>query len=97
MNNQKYSVAALFLGLPLCAVALDLRDQPVHSLVVVPMPAATAEAPEGRQASPRLRETLRQSLTDGDGLDKPFRLSPEERQRMREQLRGQPEQAARTQ
>lgn len=38
----------------------------------------------------RLRDALRQPFDDMDDGGKPFRLSAEERQRLREQLRGQP-------
>jgi len=40
----------------------------------------------------RLRDTLRQPFDDMDDGGKPYRLSVEERQRLREQLRGQPSQ-----
>lgn len=91
------SLVALMLGLPLCAPALELRDQPMHGLVVVPTTVLPSDAPEGRSSAPRLRDSLRQPLADGDAAGKPYRLTPEERQRLREQLRGLPEQAARTQ
>lgn len=40
----------------------------------------------------RLREALRQPFDDMDDSRKPYRLSVEERQRLREQLRDQPHQ-----
>ena len=95
MITHRYAFAAVLLGLPLCATALDLRDQPVHSLLAVPMTSVPSDAAEGRQAAPRLRDSLRQPLPERDASDKPYRLTPQERQRLREQLRGQPEQAAR--
>lgn len=53
---------------------------------VVPI---SIDAGEGR-APVRLRDALRQPFDDMDDGGKPFRLSVEERQRLREQLRGQP-------
>jgi hypothetical protein len=97
MIIHRYSFAAVLLGLPLCATAFDVRDQPVHSLVVVPMTTVPSDTAEGRQSAPRLRDSLRQPLPERDASDKPYRLTPQERQRLREQLRGQPEQAARNQ
>lgn len=94
MINQKYSVSAMLLGAPLLSAALELREQPAQPLSTEPMAVAPAEAPDGRPASVRLRDSLRQPLADGYAGSKPFRLSPEERQRMREQLRGLPEQSA---
>jgi hypothetical protein len=80
---------ASMLGIPLCVFALDQRERPVQSLVVMPAPTSPAEVTDGRSGALRLREALRQPATDGDGLGKPYRLTPEERQRLREQLRGQ--------
>ena len=97
MINHRYSLVAMLLGLPLGAPALELREQPVHSLVLLPTPtpAAPADAAEGRQAAPWLRDSLRQPLTaDSESGVKPYRLTPEERMRLREQLRGGPEQSA---
>ena len=95
MINHKYSVSAMLLGVPLLSAALELREQPAHMLAE-PMVVAPAEPTEGRQAAPRLRDSLRQPLAEGDAASKPFRLSPEERQRLREQLRSWPEQSALT-
>jgi hypothetical protein len=97
MTLCRHSFAALMLGLPLCAPALELRDQPMQGMVVVPMTALPSDPPEGRSSVPRLRDSLRQPLSDGDTAGKPYRLTPEERQRLREQLRGRPEEAARSQ
>ena len=97
MINHRYSLVAMLLGLPLGAPALELREQPVHSLVLLPTPTPTApsDVAEGRQTAPRLRDSLRQPLAaDSEATVKPYRLTPEERQRLREQLRGQPEQSA---
>lgn len=94
MIKHKYSVSAVLLGAPLLSAALELREQPVQPLAAEPVAVAPAESPEGRPAAIRLRDSLRQPLADGDAASKPFRLSPEERQRMRQQLRGLPEQSA---
>lgn len=96
MINHKYSVSAMLLGAPLLSAALELREQPAHPLAAESSLVAPSDAPEGRQAAPRLRDSLRQTLAEGDAASKPFRLSPEERQRLREQLRGRPEQSALT-
>lgn len=53
---------------------------------VVPISIDGGEA----RAPMRLRDALRQPFDDMDDGGKPFRLSAEERQRLREQLRGQP-------
>lgn len=97
MNHQKSLLSAMLLGLPLGAGALDLRDRPVHSLLVVPEAAMPAEGVEARTPAPRLRDALKQSASESESAGKPYRLSPEERQRMREQLRARPEQAAQSQ
>ena len=97
MIDQKSLLSAMLLGLPLGAAALDLRDRPMHGLLVVPEASAPAESTEARSPAPRLRDALKQSVSESDPASKPYRLSPEERQRMREQLRGRLEQAAQTQ
>lgn len=51
-------------------------------LLVVPVPSGDAP-----RSPPSLRDSLRQTVSDD--ADKPFRLSAEERQHMREQLRSQ--------
>lgn len=89
MTHLRIPFVAALLGVPLCAAALEQREQPIHTLVVVPMVASPADAGEGRPSSPRLRDALRQPMAESEGLGKPYRLSPEERQRLREQLRGQ--------
>jgi len=50
-------------------------------------PAAEADAPADARPVPRLRDSLRQSADNGSEPFQPYRLSLEERQRMREQLR----------
>jgi hypothetical protein len=76
--------------------ALELSSQPVSSMLAVPVTAVSSESVEGRPAASRLRDALRQPVsTNGEAPSKPYRLTAEERQRLREQLRGGPEQAAR--
>lgn len=50
-------------------------------------PAVEADAPGDARSAPRLRDSLRQSADNGSEPFQPYRLSLEERQRMREQLR----------
>jgi hypothetical protein len=97
MTHYRHMFSALMLGLPLCAPALELREQPAHSMVEAPVAVLPSDVPEGRSPVPRLRDSLRQPLSEGDSAGKPYRLTPEERLRLREQLRGRPEQAARSQ
>ena len=62
------------------------QDQVQAAVVVLPLESAAGE-PRG---SMRLRDALRYSVSDGDAEEvKPYRLSTEERQRLREQLRSQ--------
>ena len=56
------------------------------TVTVVPISIDGGEA----RAPMRLRDALRQPFDDMDDGGKPFRLSVEERQRLREQLRVQP-------
>ncbi len=53
------------------------------------MPISLGEPSEVRGPM-RLRDALRQPFDDMDDTSKPYRLSVEERQRLREQLREQP-------
>jgi hypothetical protein len=92
MTTQK-AVLALVLGLPAWAQALDLREPPLQSMTVVP--AVPAEPGEARQTH-RLRDALRQPVSPNESTSKPYRLSVEDRQRLREQLRGQTDQAERS-
>lgn len=55
------------------------------------MPISMIE-PEGRTPV-RLRDSLRQPYDDEVETNKPYRLSVEERMRLREQLRGAPDQS----
>jgi hypothetical protein len=64
----------------------DMRDAGPEAAVVMPISIDGGEP----RAPQRLRDALRQPFDDMDDGAKPFRLSVEERQRLREQLRGQP-------
>lgn len=90
MSKFQLIAASVLVCASLAAQAQDRRPLPAsaeagHS---VP-PVAAGQVVE--QAEPRpvvpLRDSLRQSWSDTG--DKPYRLSSEERQRMREQLRAQ--------
>lgn len=50
-------------------------------------PVVETDAPVETRPTPRLRDSLRQSADNGSEPFQPYRLSLEERQRMREQLR----------
>ena len=89
MTHLRIPISASLLWVPLFAAALEQREQPVHTMVVVPGTGSSADAADGRPTASRLRDVLRQPMTEGEGLGKPYRLTPEERQRLREQLRGQ--------
>lgn len=71
--------------LPTLGMAQTRRAPPPIDTALSVLPVATDNT-EARSAL-SLRESLRQPLDDAD--NKPFRLSSEERQRMREQLRSQ--------
>ncbi|MBL0918184.1 MAG: hypothetical protein IBJ14_05745 [Hydrogenophaga sp.] len=64
----------------------DSREPAHESAAVMPISIDGGEP----RAPMRLRDALRQPFDDMDDGAKPFRLSVEERQRLREQLRGQP-------
>jgi hypothetical protein len=64
----------------------DLPEPAQESAAVMPISIDGGEP----RAPARLRDALRQPFDDMDDGAKPFRLSVEERQRLREQLRGQP-------
>lgn len=53
------------------------------------LPISVGDSSEARGPM-RLRDALRQPFDDMDDTSKPYRLSVEERQRLREQLREQP-------
>jgi hypothetical protein len=67
----------------------DQRAHPVPSDAPVAVLPISAEEIEPRTTM-RLRDALRQPFDDMDDSRKPYRLSVEERQRLREQLRDQP-------
>lgn len=62
---------------------------PAHTPATSPItePEATTAAPAAPVQPVRLRDSLRQSADNGSEPFQPYRLSLEERQRMREQLR----------
>lgn len=62
---------------------------PAHTPATSPItePEATTAAPAQPVQPVRLRDSLRQSADNGSEPFQPYRLSLEERQRMREQLR----------
>lgn len=90
MTKSFLIAACVLCGASWAAQAQDSRPHPVpveagHG--VYPLTAGHAvEQVEARSVTP-LRESLRQPWSGTD--DKPYRLSSEERQRMREQLRAQ--------
>lgn len=89
MNPSIHTFVHLLLLAPLGSQALEVREHPVQSMVIVPVDGGgDGNAPE-RQSVPALRESLRQSPGSTEPEFKPFRLSPEERMRLREQLRKQ--------
>jgi hypothetical protein len=85
--NKTVTILYLMLG-PAVATSADLHKlrEPLDASAV----AAPAVIDEGERLNPQpLREVLRQPVDRVDGALKPYQLSPEERQRMREQLRSQ--------
>jgi hypothetical protein len=90
-SNMKlvFSLGSLLMCLsPLVGAA----DNPAHedqvqaAAVVLPLESSVGET----RGPIRLRDALRYSVSDGDAEEiKPYRLSTEERQRLREQLRSQ--------
>ncbi|MDR7092519.1 hypothetical protein J2X09_000242 [Hydrogenophaga laconesensis] len=89
---MKSCLSSGLLLLSLGSVVAAPEDQRVH-----PMPSDTpvavlpvsADGGDPRSTM-RLRDALRQPFDDMDDSRKPYRLSVEERQRLREQLRDQP-------
>lgn len=74
----------LLVALPTLGLAQGKRAHPLPEdapVSVLPIAAENAEA----RSTASLRDSLRQPFDDAD--NKPFRLSSQERQRMREQLR----------
>lgn len=69
----------------------DLRGHPAPGVVDGPVAVLPITADEGDTRGPmRLRDALRRPVDDMGDSRKPYRLSVEERQRLREQLRDQP-------
>lgn len=66
----------------------DQRHPPLPSNATVMVMPISVDEGEPRNAM-RLRDVLRQPFDDMEDNAKPYRLSVEERQRLREQLRGQ--------
>jgi len=76
----------LVLG-PSISAAGDTRVHPLPTDVAVNVLPITADLSEPRSAI-RLRDALRQPYEEAED-DKPYRMSAQERQRLREQLRTQ--------
>lgn len=70
------------------SVAADNRIHPLPSDAPPMLLPVTADLAEPRSAT-RLRDALRQPHDDVEEDIKPYRMSVQERQRMREQLRSQ--------
>lgn len=77
----------MLLLAPSLSGAADNRVHPLPSDDMGSVLPITADTVEPRSAI-RLRDTLRQPYDDLD-VDKPYRMSLQERQRLREQLRSQ--------
>lgn len=69
----------------------DQRTHPLPSNANVMVMPISVDDGEPRNTM-RLRDVLRQPYDDMEDNSKPYRLSVEERQRLREQLRGRPPQ-----
>ncbi len=67
----------------------DQRTHPLPSNAAVMVMPISVDEGEPRSGGMRLRDVLRQPYDDMEDNAKPYRLSVEERQRLREQLRGQ--------
>lgn len=90
---KSYLTSALLLSTfsPLLATQDGHRVHPVPTdAPVVVLPISVGGGDEVRGGPMRLRDALRQPFDDMDDGSKPYRLSVEERQRLREQLRDQP-------
>jgi hypothetical protein len=86
MKPHPSAACLLLLLLPTLGAAQSKRVHPLPVDGPVNVMPISADAAEPRSAVP-LRETLRQPFDEVD--NKPYRLSTQERQRMREQLRNQ--------
>ncbi|MCW5652774.1 hypothetical protein [Hydrogenophaga sp.] len=90
MKSYLTSVCLLSVVSPLMAGPEGQRVHPLPSDVpATVLPISVGDAGEARGPM-RLRDALRQPFDDMDESSKPYRLSVEERQRLREQLREQP-------
>jgi hypothetical protein len=79
----------LLLLVPAWAVSADQRVSEVPTETAMSVVPISMVEPEAR-TTVRLRESLRQPYDDELESNKPYRLSMEERVRLREQLRGVP-------
>lgn len=81
----------LGLLLPTLGMAADPQtatiDSAAQAMIVMPTEPMEPAASDVREA-PRLRDALRQPYADDLESSKPYRLSAQERLRLREQLRG---------
>ncbi|MGE0099650.1 MAG: hypothetical protein AB7S86_15015 [Hydrogenophaga sp.] len=90
MKSILTSVCLLSVISPLMAGQDGQRVHPVPSdAPPTVLPISVGDSNEARGPM-RLRDALRQPFDDVDDTSKPYRLSVEERQRLREQLRDQP-------
>lgn len=89
MNPSTCTFVCLLAVVPLGASALEVREHPVQSMVIVPVEGGGEADATERPAAPALREALRQLPGVAESQAKPYRLSPQERARLREQLRQQ--------
>lgn len=81
-------VCLLLVWAPAVSRAGDQRVHPLPSDVPEVVLPITADLGEPRSAI-RLRDALRQPYDEAEDDNKPYRMSAEERQRLREQLRSQ--------
>ncbi len=89
MKSFLTSATLLSVFSPLMAAQDGLRLHPVPSdAPPTVLPISVGDSNEARGPI-RLRDALRQPFDDMDDTSKPYRLSVEERQRLREQLREQ--------
>ena len=84
MKSSLSAGCLLLAVLPSLALAQGKRAHPLPDDAPVNVLPIAVESTEARSAA-TLRDSLRQPFEDAD--NKPFRLSSQERQRMREQLR----------
>lgn len=81
--------AVLLMALPTLAMAQTAQGRFEASGAPVPMQVLPISAPDEHRTAPALRDVLRLPYEESTELgSKPYRLSPEARQRLREQVRG---------